>query len=102
MIGGKSKGFSGSADQAIPQNPAALRGRVLRFEHGLRFPGKQRPQRIGRNNCPAANANGAEAGSGDEIVDRTSAEARRLASFPDAVAEFGSTVLVHIHLDFSG
>lgn len=37
-IGGEGKGFRGSADQAIPQNPVALGGRVLLLGHGSSLP----------------------------------------------------------------
>lgn len=96
-IGGKGKGFRGSADQAIPQNPAAFSGRVLLCGHGLCLPRDQGMKRIGRNDRPAADANGAQATSRNVIIDSGPAQAGCPAGFPNAVTDLRGIVLDGLH-----
>ena len=72
-IGGKGKGFCGSADQSIPQNPAAQRSRVLLLGHGSSPPFNKRVQRIGRNDRATADANSPQATSRDMRIKGSSA-----------------------------
>lgn len=96
-IGGKGKGFRGSADQAIPQNPAALGGRVLVVGHGLRLPRDKQMQCVCRNYCSATYADGAKATRRNVIVNRGPAKAGGRDGFPNTVTDLQGIVFDGLH-----
>jgi hypothetical protein len=97
QLGERGKGFSGSVDQAIPQNPAALSGRVLFEVHGLGLPRDQGVQAIGWDYRPAANANGLETACGDMGVNSRPAQAGGSYCLLNGIGDFRGIVFDGLH-----
>lgn len=97
-IGGEGKGFRGSADQAIPQNPAAApSGRVLLLGHGLGLPCDKRMQRIGWNYRAPAYPNRLKAIAGYVSIEGGPPQAGGPAGFLNAVGDLGRIIFNGLH-----
>ncbi len=91
-----AKGVSEAAATAIPRRPAIVRGFAF-MGHGSSLPRDKRVQRLGWNDRPATDANGAKATSRNVIVERRPAKAGRMAGFPNAITDFRGIMFHGLH-----
>ena len=95
-IGGKGKGLSGSADQAIPRSPAIVRGFAF-LGHFSALPVEKGNKRVCRDQRSPAATDGPQFLSGYGRIQGSFAEACSCHRLADRIGEFRRVVCIRVH-----
>lgn len=89
------RGRKQPAAKLIARNPGPPAGVLFLMRHGSRLP---REQRLGRDDRATADADSAKAAGRDMSVESRSSQARRAASFPNAISNLRRMVFDRLHV----